>query len=243
MKPYLLELSNLNVSYPNGIQALSAVNLKIDEGGLWGILGPNGSGKTTLLKAILGLLPHNGKVLFRAQPIKKSAKQIAYVEQKGDFDMDFPITVFQCVLTGTYPKLGLFKKPGSSEKQAVLDALDKLGLMQFKNRQIGQLSGGQFQRVLIARMLVQNADLIFLDEPFIGIDMESEALIIHHLKQMALDGHTIIMVHHDLKAVREYFDKLILVNRTVVDYGATEDIFIGEKLKQVFPYYHEVALA
>ncbi len=243
MKPYLLELSNLNVSYPNGIQALSAVNLKIDEGGLWGILGPNGSGKTTLLKAILGLLPHNGKVLFRAQPIKKSAKQIAYVEQKGDFDMDFPITVFQCVLTGTYPKLGLFKKPGSSEKQAVLNALDKLGLMQFKNRQIGQLSGGQFQRVLIARMLVQNADLIFLDEPFIGIDMESEALIIHHLKQMALDGHTIIMVHHDLKAVREYFDKLILVNRTVVDYGATEDIFIGEKLKQVFPYYHEVALA
>ncbi|MDD3700528.1 MAG: metal ABC transporter ATP-binding protein [Bacteroidales bacterium] len=243
MKPYLLELSNLNVSYPNGIQALSAVNLKIDEGGLWGILGPNGSGKTTLLKAILGLLPHNGKVLFRAQPIKKSAKQIAYVEQKGDFDMDFPITVFQCVLTGTYPKLGLFKKPGSSEKQAVLDALDKLGLIQFKNRQIGQLSGGQFQRVLIARMLVQNADLIFLDEPFIGIDMESEALIIHHLKQMALDGHTIIMVHHDLKAVREYFDKLILVNRTVVDYGATEDIFIGEKLKQVFPYYHEVALA
>ncbi|MCK9292310.1 MAG: ABC transporter ATP-binding protein, partial [Bacteroidales bacterium] len=190
MKPYLLELSNLNVSYPNGIQALSAVNLKIDEGGLWGILGPNGSGKTTLLKAILGLLPHNGKVLFRAQPIKKSAKQIAYVEQKGDFDMDFPITVFQCVLTGTYPKLGLFKKPGSSEKQAVLDALDKLGLIQFKNRQIGQLSGGQFQRVLIARMLVQNADLIFLDEPFIGIDMESEALIIHHLKQMALDGHT-----------------------------------------------------
>ncbi|MCK9448212.1 MAG: ABC transporter ATP-binding protein [Bacteroidales bacterium] len=243
MKPYLLELSNLNVSYPNGIQALSAVNLKIDEGGLWGILGPNGSGKTTLLKAILGLLPHNGKVLFRAQPIKKSAKQIAYVEQKGDFDMDFPITVFQCVLTGTYPKLGLFKKPGSSEKQAVLNALDKLGLMQFKNRQIGQLSGGQFQRVLIARMLVQNADLIFLDEPFIGIDMESEALIIHHLKQMALNGHTIIMVHHDLKAVREYFDKLILVNRTVVDYGATEDIFIGEKLKQVFPYYHEVVLA
>lgn len=238
----MLDVSKLNVVYPNGVHALKNANLRLKEGGMWGILGPNGSGKTTLLKGMLGLVPHSGEVTFRGLPIKKWAKQIAYVEQKGDFDMDFPITVFQCVLTGTYPKLGLFKRPGTGEKQAVLAALKDMGLEGLENRQIGQLSGGQFQRVLIARMLVQNAELIFLDEPFAGIDVESESMIVHHLKRMASEGRTLIIVHHDFKTVREYFDNIILINKTITDYGNTEDIFVPEKLKNIFPYYQQLVL-
>lgn len=233
----MLKVSDLSVVYPNGVRALYDANLQLETGYIWGILGANGSGKTTLIKGILGLVPHRGHVMFKRQPIKKWAKEIAYVEQKGDFDMDFPITVFQCVLTGTYPKLGLFKRPGNKEKQLVLKALQDMGLEELKNRQIGQLSGGQFQRVLIARMLVQDAELMFLDEPFVGIDVESEALIIQHLKRMAQEGRTIIIVHHDFNTVKKYFEKLILINKTIVDYGDTVDVFVPEKLKRIFPIF------
>lgn len=234
MKKDYLKIRDLNVTYPNGVRALSDVNLSMEAGGICGILGPNGGGKTTLIKGILGLVNAKGEVFFRDKPIKKFAKQTAYVEQKQVIDMDFPITVYQCVLMGTYPKLGFFKKPGKREKELSLNAIEQVGLTEFKNRQIGELSGGQFQRVLIARTLAQEADLIFLDEPFVGIDVNSEAIIIDLLKNLAASGKSIFIVHHDLSKVKRYFDHIILINKTLIAYGKTEEVYTKENMKKTF---------
>lgn len=230
----MLKVQNLSVTYPNGVRALQDASLELDEGVLCGILGPNGSGKTTLIKGILGLAPARGTATFRGRPVPEFAKQTSYVEQKSDLDKDFPITVFQCVLMGTYPALGFFKRPGDAEKRATLEAIEQVGLTRMKDRQVGQLSGGQFQRVLIARTLVQDADLIFLDEPFVGIDDQSEAIIVSLLKKLTEEGRTILVVHHDLNKVRAYFDKLILINKTVVAYGSVDETYTKENMKKTF---------
>lgn len=230
----MLKVENLSVIYPNGHRAMNNASLTMEEGVMCGILGPNGSGKTTLIKGILGLVPAKGKATFRGRPIKEFAKQISYVEQKSDLDMDFPITVFQCVLTGTYPGLGFFRKPGKKEKEITQAAIDKVGLNGMESRQIGQLSGGQFQRVLIARTLAQDADLIFLDEPFVGIDVTSEKIIVNQLKELVREGKTIFVVHHDLNKVYEYFDKIILINKTVMAYGNVREVYNRENMKKTF---------
>lgn len=230
----MLEVENLSVTYPNGVVALSGVDLKMELGGICGIIGPNGGGKTTFVKGILGIAPVKGKVRFKGKPIKYWAKKTAYVEQKKDLDLDFPISVLNCVLLGTYPKLGFFKRPGAAEKALAKEAIEQVGLSGLENRQIGELSGGQFQRVLIARTITQNADLIFLDEPFVGVDVNSEAIIIDLLKQLAKEGRAIFMVHHDLSLVRRYFEKVILINKTVIAYGDTKTVYNKENLKKTF---------
>lgn len=230
----MLEIQNLSVVYSNGVEALSGVNLQMASGGICGIIGPNGAGKTTFVKGVLGIVPVQGKVHYKGKPISYWAKQTAYVEQKKNFDLDFPISVLHCVLLGTYPKLGFFKNPGATEKDAAREAIKQVGLAGLENRQIGELSGGQFQRVLIARTIVQNADLIFLDEPFVGVDVNSEGIIIDLLKELAKEGKTIFMVHHDLSKVRGYFEKVILINKTVIAYGQTEEVYTKENLKKTF---------
>lgn len=230
----MLKVENLSVTYPSGVRALRDANLVMEEGVIVGIIGPNGSGKTTLIKGILDLVPANGTVTFRGERVKNFAKKISYVEQKSDLDMDFPITVFQCVLTGTYPALGFFKRPKAAEKKAAQDAIDKVGLTGMENRQIGQLSGGQFQRVLIARTLTQNADLIFLDEPFVGVDVTSEKIIVDQLKELVRQGKTIFVVHHDLNKVYDYFEKIILINKTIVAYGDVREVYNKENMVKTF---------
>ncbi len=230
----MFEVEDLSVVYPNGLQALKEVNISLSDIGICGIIGPNGGGKTTFIKGVLGLTPAKGKVTFRGIPIKKWAKKTAYVEQKRDLDLDFPISVLQCVLLGTYPALGFFKRPGKQEKKQAEKALEQVGLADLKNRQIGELSGGQFQRVLIARTIVQNADLIFLDEPFVGIDVKSEAIIIDLLKNLAEQGKNIFIVHHDLSKVRRYFKNVILINKTVIAYGTVKKTYTKENLKNTF---------
>lgn len=230
----MLKATNISVTYPNGVQALKDARFNLPEASLCGIIGPNGGGKTTLLKGLLGLVPGTGKVSFHGKPIKTFAKKTAYVEQKRAIDMDFPITVFQCVLLGTYPSLGLFKRPGVNEKKKTLEALEKVGLADLKERQIGELSGGQFQRVLIARTLAQNPDLVFLDEPFVGIDVNSEAIIIKLLKKMVSEKKTILIVHHDLNKIRRYFDHLIMINKTVIAAGTVEKVYTKENMKKTF---------
>lgn len=229
-----LQVQVLSVTYPNGVKAIHDINLSLESKGICGIIGPNGGGKTTLIKAVLGLIPHQGKVFWNLKPIKKSRHKIAYVGQKQEVNMDFPIDVYQCVLMGTYPNLGFFKKPGKREKQRSLEAIERVGLTEFKNRQIGELSGGQFQRVLIARMLAQEAELIFLDEPFVGVDVKSEEIIIGLLRDLAQQEKRIFIVHHDLSKVRRYFDQLILINKTLIDYGKTEEVYTKENLRKTF---------
>ena len=164
----------------------------------------------------------------------KVARLIIKSSQKSNLDMDCPITVLQCVLLGTYPKLGWIKRPGKREKEIAVAALERVGMEEFGGRQISELSGGQFQRVLLARTLAQDADLIFLDEPFSGIDIKSEGIIMEQLFELRDHGKTILIVHHDLTKVGQYFDGLILLNQRLIASGKVEDVMTDENLAKVF---------
>lgn len=233
----MLITENLSVTYPNGYRAIQEVNLNIEAKGICGILGPNGSGKTTLIKAILDLVPHKGNISLKGKAMSAYKKKIAYLEQRNQIDMDFPISVFQCVLLGVYPNLGLFKRPSASDKEAVLEALKQVNMLEYKDRQIGELSGGQFQRILIARALVQQAEILFLDEPFVGVDINSEKLIIDLLKDLAKEGKIIYMVHHDMTKIEEYFDKLILIDKKIIAHGETKEVFTKENMRKTFSVF------
>lgn len=229
-----LEVKNLTVSYSNKI-ALTDVNFSMESGKLVGIIGPNGSGKSTLMKAVLNLTAKDsGEVRIDEKPIEKVRENIAYIPQRSNIDWDFPILVRDTVLLGTYPKLGLFKRPKAKEKKIAEEALKKVGMEDFADKQIGELSGGQQQRVFLARSLAQNADIFFMDEPFVGIDIHSEEIIINILKELRDQGKTLFVIHHDLTKVEDYFDELILVNKELVAAGAVSDVFTPELMERTF---------
>lgn len=229
----MIQIENLNVFY-NQTPALSGVNLEITGSNIIGIIGPNGAGKSTLIKAILNIIPSTGISKIDNKISKENLDNVAYVEQKINIDYNFPIKVRECVSLGLYPKIGIFKKLKKSDWRKVDEALKLVGLDQFSNRQISELSGGQFQRVLIARCLVQEAKYIFLDEPFVGIDSVSEEIIMETLRDLRSKGHTILIVHHDLRKVHSYFDKVLLLNKEVISYGDTKETFTRENLTKAY---------
>ncbi|AEU40622.1 Manganese ABC transporter, ATP-binding protein SitB [Lactococcus cremoris subsp. cremoris A76] len=229
----MIKIEHLNVFYSEN-KALTDVQLKLESGGIIGMIGPNGAGKSTLIKAILNIIPYSGKVLIEGKESKNFLKNIAYVEQKSNIDLTFPITVKECVSLGTYTGLKLFQKVGSKEWLRVAQALEKVNLSEYANRQIGELSGGQFQRVLLARCLVQEADYIFLDEPFVGIDSVSEKIIMDILQDLKEQGKLILIVHHDLSKVKVYFDELIILNKEIIAYGKVKESFTHENLKKTY---------
>lgn len=230
----VIDVRNFHVSY-YGNEVVTDINFSVGSGKLIGVVGPNGAGKSTLMKAILGLIPRDkGEVTFHGQTIKEVQKKVAYVPQRSDIDWDFPILVRDTVLLGTYPSLGLFKRPKKADKQFALDCLEQVGMKDFSDRQIGELSGGQQQRVFLARALAQKAEFFFLDEPFVGIDVSSEQVIIRILKQLRDQGKTIFVVHHDLSKVETYFDDLILINKELYGAGSVESVFQPEKMNQCY---------
>ncbi|HBI1721469.1 TPA: metal ABC transporter ATP-binding protein, partial [Enterococcus faecalis] len=226
----MLKAEKLSVSY-NNFLALKEISIEIQEGTLTGIIGPNGAGKSTLLKAMLNIIPHQGKVFINNEDINKNLAKIAYVEQKTDIDFTFPIKVKECVSMGTYAELKVFQRIKNSEWERVFKALKKVNMEEYSNHQIGELSGGQFQRVLLARCLAQNADFIFLDEPFVGIDLISERIIMDTLKELKYQGKTVLIVHHDLSKVKKYFDNIVLLNQKLIAYGSVESVFNEVNLK------------
>lgn len=229
-----LNIENLHVSYTGG-EVLRNINLSMDTGRLIGIVGPNGSGKSTLIKSILGLIPTDkGEIEILGQPLHRVRQDIAYKPQYSDIDWDFPIIVKDVVLLGTYPKLGLFKRPSKEDKDWAMDCLIKVGMKKFAHRQIGELSGGQQQRVFLARSLAQKAECFFLDEPFVGIDVASEDVIIRTLKELRDQGKTVFVVHHDLMKVEDYFDDLIVVNKDLIGAGPVEHIFKPGLMQRAF---------
>jgi ABC-type Mn/Zn transport systems, ATPase component len=230
----MLTVKNLTVAYDD-TPVFSDVAVNFNAGKITGIIGPNGAGKSTLIKAILNLIKaRQGSVDYNGQSMKSVQKKIAYVEQRKDLDLTFPIDVLDVVLTGTYGKLGLFKSPGKAEKQASLDALEQVSLSDFKKRQIGNLSGGQLQRVFVARAIVQQAEIIILDEPFVGIDLQSETAIMQILKQWRDENKTIIVIHHDLNKVTKYFDDLVVLNHGIVDYGPAQEVYNPKNIESAF---------
>jgi len=229
----MIEIQNLSVSY-QGQLALDKANVTIKGPTITGIIGPNGAGKSTLIKGLLGIVDHQGQALLDGQPLDKELKRIAYVEQKINIDYNFPIKVKECVSLGLYPSIPLFHTLKASHWKKVADALEIVGLSDYADRQISQLSGGQFQRVLIARCLVQEADYIFLDEPFVGIDSVSEEIIMNTLRDLKKAGKTVLIVHHDLSKVPHYFDQVLLLNRELIDLGPTEETFTEANLKKAY---------
>ena len=229
----MIQIENINVSYQQTL-ALDNITLNLEGPSITGIIGPNGAGKSTLIKALIDIIPHSGKILFNKQPIRQQLNRISYVAQKADIDFNFPITVRECISLGLYPKTKFFKRLSKSDWSKVTDALTLLGLNDLAHRQISQLSGGQFQRVLIARCLVQEAKYIFLDEPFVGIDSVSEEIIMDTLRNLRDKGHTILIVHHDLRKVHSYFDNVLLLNKKVIAYGNTKKTFTRENLTNAY---------
>ena len=220
-----LQIFHLSVNYEK-TPILWDINLEIPSGNIVGIIGPNGAGKSTLLKTILGLVqPISGKVEFFGSSLKEMRKRIAYVPQRESVDWDFPITVKELVLMGRYGLLGTFQRPKKSDYEDAENYLDLVGMRGFENRQISQLSGGQQQRVFIARALLQEADIYFMDEPFSGIDMGSESMIINLLKKLKDQGKTIFVVHHDLNTIEAYFDWLIMLNLRLIACGTVLEVY------------------
>jgi manganese/zinc/iron transport system ATP- binding protein len=207
----------------------------VPEGKLVGIVGPNGAGKTTLIKAVLGLLPlASGKVEIYGKPYDKQRQLIGYVPQRESVDWDFPVTVRDVVLMGTYGRLGWVRRPGRAEREIADQCLAQVGMSDFAGRQIRQLSGGQQQRVFLARALAQQARVYFMDEPFSGVDAATEAAIIQLLQSLRSERKTVFVVHHDLQTVRSYFDYVILLNMRLVACGPTDTTFTPENLNETY---------
>ena len=230
----LITIKNVGVSYAMQPHVLKDCNATIEGPTITGIIGPNGAGKSTLLKAILGLIQSSGEILIDGEPVKKVLQKIAYVEQKSQIDFTFPITIRECVALGRTVKKKPLQRLTKEDWEKVDTAIEEVGLTDLASRQIGALSGGQFQRVLLARCMVQEAQYIFLDEPFVGIDMLSEKVIMTILRKWKEEGKTILMVNHDLSKVKEYFDQVILVKHAIVASGKTEDVFIKKYLDDVY---------
>jgi len=199
------------------------------------IVGPNGAGKSTLIKACLGLAPRaSGLVEFWGEPLKRARSRIGYVPQRESVDWDFPVSALDVVCMGRYRKIGWLRPVSRKHKAFARACLDRVGLADFAGRQISQLSGGQQQRVFLARALAQEADLYFMDEPFAGVDAATERAIVEVLRELRSRGKTVVVVHHDLQTVREYFDEVILLNMRVVAAGPTAEVFTDENLQKTY---------
>jgi manganese/zinc/iron transport system ATP- binding protein len=234
MAKTIIETHNLTVIYHKK-PVLWNVDFKLPEGEIIGIIGPNGAGKSSLLKSIMGIVPPtSGYAKIFDQPLEQVRKRVSYVPQRQSVDWDFPTTVMDVVLTGRYPKTGLFKRLNTEDRAIATESLNKVGMIEFAERQIAQLSGGQQQRVFLARALAQEADLYLMDEPFAGVDASTEKAIIGILEEMKSVGKTIVVVHHDLQTVQEYFDWLVLINGHLVGYGPTNEMFTNELLRKTY---------
>ncbi|MDX2197193.1 MAG: zinc ABC transporter substrate-binding protein [Cytophagales bacterium] len=231
---YKIEVKNLTVSYEKKT-VLSNINFTLQSGGIFGLLGPNGAGKSTLFKSILGLIkPDTGDVIINGLAVEDIRPMIAYIPQKEEIDWTFPASVYDIVLTGRLPHKQKYQTYNKDDKLKAHDAIQKMGLEEYEFRQIGDLSGGQQQRVFIARALCQEAELLFFDEPFVGVDITTEEKIIQMIKKMAQNHKTIIMIHHDLSKVKEYFDKVIMVNQSLIAYGDTDITFTQNNIAKTY---------
>ena len=225
---------DLTVAYREA-PALWDVDLTVPEGRLVAIVGPNGAGKSTLIKAILDLVPRtSGTVSIYGKPYKDNRQLVGYVPQRGSVDWDFPTTALDVVQMGLYGKLGWIRRPGRREREIAYECLRKVGMEDFADRQISQLSGGQQQRVFLARALAQDAEIYFMDEPFAGVDAATEAAIVNVMRDLRAAGKTLIIVHHNLETVLEYFDWVVLLNVQVIASGPAQETFTLENIRKTY---------
>jgi len=229
-----LEVADLTVAY-DAKPVLWDIDCKVPPATLLAIVGPNGAGKSTFIKSVLGLIrPAAGRVLLFGTSYKEARSQSGYVPQRGSVDWDFPTSALDVVLMGRYAHIGWIKRPGKHDRQLAMHCLEQVSMADFAHRQISQLSGGQQQRVFLARALIQKSRLYFMDEPFAGVDSTTERAIITLLSQLRQEGKTVVVVHHDLQTVREYFDHVMLLNVRCIAFGPVETVLTEQNLTRAY---------
>ena len=232
-----LRASDVTVTYRNGHTALRHASFEIPKGTITALVGVNGAGKSTLFKAIMGFVPvAQGDISVLGMPVKDALAQntVAYVPQAEEVDWSFPVLVEDVVMMGRYGHMGFFRRPSQKDRDAVTTALDRVNMTEFRERQIGELSGGQRKRVFLARALAQDGKVILLDEPFTGVDVQTEDAIIALLREMRDEGRVMLVSTHNLGSVPEFCDRTVLVKETILAYGPTETTFTHENLEIAF---------
>ena len=232
-----IEVQGVTVSYANGHVALRDASFSLGGGSICALVGVNGSGKSTLFKAIMGIVtPVAGRVTIAGEPVRTALKRnlVAYVPQSEEVDWSFPVSVRDVVTMGRYGHMNFLRIPRARDKKIVEESLARVGMAEFAERQIGELSGGQRKRVFLARALAQQGRVILLDEPFTGVDVTTESAIIALLRELRADGHIMLVSTHNLGSVPEFCDRVVLVNRTVLASGPTADVFTEENLLRAF---------
>ncbi|WP_108501019.1 manganese/iron ABC transporter ATP-binding protein [Paracoccus indicus] len=232
-----LQVRDLTVAYRNGHTALGDASFEVPQGSVTALVGVNGAGKSTLFKALMDLLPHaSGLVRIMGLPVRQALAQnlVAYVPQAEEVDWSFPVLVEDVVMMGRYGHMGFLRRAKPADRKAVDEAMARVGISEYRHRQIGELSGGQKKRVFLARALAQEARVILLDEPFTGVDVQTEQAIIALLRQMRDEGRVMLVSTHDLGSVPEYCDRVVLVKGTVLASGPTETTFTPENLRIAF---------
>jgi manganese/iron transport system ATP-binding protein len=232
-----LAVSDITVAYRNGTTAIKHASFTIPRGSITALVGVNGSGKSTLFKAIMGFVPlAGGSVEILGVPGRQALKRnlVAYVPQSEDVDWNFPVLVEDVVMMGRYGHMGLLRRPKPLDHQMVTSALERVDLLPFRHRQIGELSGGQKKRVFLARALAQQSQVILLDEPFTGVDVKTEDSIVALLRHLRDEGKVMLVSTHNLGSVPEFCDRTVLVKGTVLASGLTSEIFTRERLEETF---------
>ena len=229
-----LSIHDMTVAYHRK-PVLWDVDYDAPRGKLIGIIGPNGAGKSTLLKAVLELVPKaSGRVLIFGQPYRRQRQLVAYVPQRETVDWEFPVNALDVVTMGRYGRIGWFAPVTRTHRAAAMAALDRVGMTDYARRQISQLSGGQQQRVFLARALAQEAELYLMDEPFASVDAATERAIVNVLQDLRSAGKTVLVVHHDLQTVQQYFDHVLMLNMRIVAAGPTQGVFTNENLRKTY---------
>ncbi len=231
-----IDIENVTVAY-HGKVALHGASLQLEAGTICGLVGMNGAGKSTLFKAIMGFVkPATGRVLVNGLPIRQVQKKslVAYVPQSEEVDWQFPVSVYDVVMMGRYGYMNLLRIPKLSDKQAVRESLERVEMWQMRDRQIGELSGGQKKRAFFARALAQQGTTLLLDEPFAGVDIKTEKMMIDLLIELRQAGHTVLISTHDLASITTFCDKVVLINRNILAYGNTSEVFTEENLSRAF---------
>lgn len=231
-----IDIENLTVRY-HGKAVLDNVNVSVPAGAICGLVGMNGAGKSTLFKSIMNAVPTaSGKVRLEGHTVKTAQKNgiVAYVPQTESVDWDFPVSVYDVVMMGRYGFMNILRRPSEKDRKRVDEALARVHLIDFQNRQVGQLSGGQRKRVFVARALAQGATILLLDEPFAGVDAKTEASLVGLLKDLQKQGITTLVAAHDLATIGSYCDHIILLKQSVIAAGRTKDVFTEENIAHTY---------
>jgi ABC-type Mn2+/Zn2+ transport system ATPase subunit len=231
-----IELENLTVAY-HGKVALHGATLKLKSGTICGLVGMNGAGKSTLFKAMMGFAkPVTGTVRIQGLPMRQVQKQnlVAYVPQSEEVDWNFPVSVWDVVMMGRYGYLNFLRMPRRIDEEIVRESLERVQLWELRDRQIGELSGGQKKRAFFARALAQKGAVLLLDEPFAGVDIKTEKMMIELLMELRSIGQTILISTHDLASITTFCDQVVLINRSILAYGETSEVFTEENLSRTF---------